>query len=351
MKHSTSFFSNSPKVRILSWWGYLENDQHIAELSAQCNTPIEIKEYMSLEELPKKAAGNVYDIYIYPWGYHESVQPYLPPEGPDITALTAGYHPDIRARYQSHKMPKDSLFFQHAALAYVYDTKLVPDLSALNAERLFALAEAGHVYLMDEFKHLHDILAHSEPTQAVDNWHRLYQSVQQQRQWRQGTDVGFYFSNLISGMLNPNLVLGVIDSGELINPNVDWGSVTGDNPDKRLGFGLHPKISQVNSDIIAVKTHDEAAVCVAKAMGSREFLRKISNENFYFSPFEESIAGLSQQTAKVHQDFYQHADSLQWTDDRHNTQTPNPEAFSVLERIRQCRDHAQCDDMVSTSRY
>ena len=352
MKHSSSFFGNNKSVSIISWWGYLDNEQQMAKLEAQCKTEITVKEYTSLVEFPTLVADKTYDIYIYPLGYHKTVEPNLPPEGPDLTALTAGYHPTILKQYQAHNMPKDSLFFQHASLAYVYDKHVLPDLSKLTIDSLFALADQGHVYLMDEIKQLNTLLKQSQTGSALDTWIKLHRKVQQQSQWPQGTGAGFYFSNFISKILNPNLVLGVIDSGELINPHLDWRSVTQGNPNKTLAFGLHPQLSQVNSDIIAVKTHKKAAVCVAKAMGSREFLRQISNENFYFSPFKDDLSvELSTATAQIHQDFYNYASTLSWTDDQLNDDLINPEAYNILESIRQCQDDGLCEHWVSAQTF
>lgn len=297
-------FGYSDSVRVLSWWGYLDNRNQLDLLSVQCNTPIDVKDYMDVEELQDFAAKDYYDIYIYPWSYHKTIASDLPFDGPDMTTLTADYHPAILEQYHAHNMPKDSLFFQHATLGFVYDKRRVPDLTQLTTDTLFELASDGHVYLMDEIKHLNDLLQPtSEESTALDNWIRLYQMIHSRLQWHQANSMGFYFTNYTSKMLNRHLVLGVIDSGELINPHIDWSAVTQGQPDKQLGFGIHPKLSQVNSDILALKTHAEAAVCVAKAMGSREFLRQISRENYYFSPFADPIPGLTAATASIHQDF------------------------------------------------
>lgn len=334
------------QTRILTWWGYLDNSAKLKQLNRMCDTQVEIQEYLSVDELQELALEDSYDLYIYPWGYHREMQRHLKDPGPDISNLTTGYHPIIKDQYAISQIPKDSVFFQHAVRAFVYDKNLVPKLSDATPEDILNLYDKGNLFLMNEIKQLDWLLKKMRLGTEQDNWQDFYHRVKNSIPWYKQGEKGIYFSNFVPKYLNNHLALGFIDSAEFINPNIDWNSINTDLSGKKIAFGIHPTLSQVSSDVLTLKSQKEPHLCIAKVLGSREFLRWIAEENYYYSPFEENISSINDEFKDFYTSFYEKVDTLFWVDDTVNETLPSPGAYKIWNIIKECHQDASCEDWV-----
>lgn len=337
---------NKKQTQILSWWGYLDNSAKLQQLNKMCDTQVIVQEYMDVDELQELASADSYDIYIYPWGYHREMQQHLEEPGPDISHLTTGYHPVIKDQYALSQIPKDSVFFQHAVRAFVYDKNLVPELSNATPEDILNLYDKGNLFLMNEIKQLDWLLKKKRTGSEQDNWQDFYHRVINSLPWYKQGEKGIYFSNFAPKYVNDHLALGFVDSAEFINPNIDWSTINTAESGKKIAFGIHPTLSQVSSDVLTLKSQKASHLCIANVLGSREFLHQIAEENFYYSPFEESINSIGDEFKAFYASFYDKVDTLFWVDDTVNETLPSPGAYKIWNIIKDCHQDANCDEWV-----
>jgi hypothetical protein len=330
-------------TRILTWWGYLSDQKKIEEIENICGTQIKVTEYFNVDELQNQASISTHDIYIYPWGYHPDIQQYLKQEGPKINGVVTNYHHAIKSQYEKAKIPKDTVYFQLAVSMFVYDKSHIPDLDDITAEDIVDFANVGKVFLMDELKQMDWLIKQYKTGTLIENWISLYQKFRARQSWNQANNAGLHFANFASDHLDENLILGNLYSGEFINPNIDWSTLSKPGKPKTLGFGVHPSLSQAASDVLAIKSYDSKDLCVAQEMASRRFLKWISEENFYFSPFEETIDSIPEQFQHLTQEFYDKADKIVWIDDALVSDPPSPEAELIWNIIKACQNDANCE--------
>lgn len=336
--------SNSNQMKILTWWGYLSDKQKLSEIESKCDVNIEVTEFMNVDDMMAMASVQNYDLYIYPWGYHMDLQEDLPPSNIDLTDITENYHPKIKEHYISSNMPQNTLFFQHAVRMFVYDNKYFPELRDITAESIINASQHGKVFLMNEVKQMDWLLKQMQNSNIDDNWNYLYGLIQKNQLSESRETIGFEFSNFGQDYINNNLLLGFLDSGEVLNPNLNW-DITQENGDiKKLAFGFHPELSQVSSDVISVNNDNPKAECLAREMGSRQFLEWISEENYYFSPFEGASKKLSPELQAFSRNFYAVSDKMVWLDELLFEDSPNQHAYDTWKKIRKCRESKQCNN-------
>jgi hypothetical protein len=332
---------------VLSWWGYLNDATKIQQINLTCNTDIQVTEYFNVDELKLMAQEKPFDLYIYPWGYHMNIEQYFSDEGPRINEFVEGYHNSIKQHYLKSKMPTDTVFFQHAVRMFVYNKKYVEGIDQLIPEDILELSNQGRVYLMDEIKQLDWLIKQFKKGTPQDNWVMLYRQIRARQSWHQANNIGLRFSNFAPSYLDEGLILGFLDSGEILNPNIDWNAISKGNIQKHLDFGIHPSLSQITSDVLAIKSYNSSDLCVAREMASRRFLKWVSEENYYFSPFEEGVDNIPEQFKHLAHEFYEQAHELAWIDDDLFTDPPSPQAERIWGIIKACQKKVNCKHWVN----
>lgn len=333
--------SNENQIKILTWWGYLSDKQKISEIEIQCGVNLDITEYTTVEDLVAMSNVNSYDIYIYPWGYNLDIKENLPPSNSNLTDLTNDYHPNIKEKYNNSNIPENTLFFQHAVSMFVYNQDYFPTFSEITLDDIFDASKNGKVFLMNEPKQV-DWLLSSRNTSSNDTlWNQLYASVKESKRQGKYNEAGFEFSNFGQDYINENLLIGYLDSGEILNPNLDWNPNT--NKKINLKFDFHNTMSHVSSDVISLNSNKPKAECLARKLGSRDFLKWISEENYYFSPYHDIPNGLSPDLISLSNKFYENLNNLAWIDDLLFNHEPSKHALNTWKKIRKCQDLDKCD--------
>ena len=315
---ATFFNANSTKetsVRIVSWWSYLESESKRSELENLCNTKIELTEFYDIHSYEENLQIAEYDIYIYPGSFFKRFPEHLPlTDGPNLTDLTHSYYGAIKKRYDQAELPKNTLFFQDGVNVFVYDKDLLPSIETLTAVDILQLYEKGAVVLADEPLQL-DYLFRQEGTDPDRLWSTLHNNFQTDsfnRQTYLKEPSRIVFSSAGTSTMREDLVLGYMDSGELINPNLRWDTLK--NPDggqKNIAFGIHPKFSPITTDLLTVRGGNPAAECLAREMGSQPFLNWITQTNFYFSPYGD-IPHTGKAGEEIGREYLANVDSLAW---------------------------------------
>lgn len=335
---------NKDKVAILTWWGYLSDQHAIKQLELKCNTKIEVREYMTIEDLIGITSKFEYDIYIYPWGYHDNIKKNLPSSDADLSRFSHEYTPEIRSRFQRADMPKNTVIFQEAVRMFLYDSNIFNDLQALNPKEMIQASDFGAVYFMNEIKQMNWFLSQIGENNLSDNWRYLYESFLANKNWHPVVTKGIYFSNFIPEYLNNNILIGLIDSGELLNPNINWEKTNKLLSNRSLEFGIHKRLSQISTDVLSVRSDEPEDVCVAKEMSSRDFLNWVTETSFYFNPYGDIPNNINPSFVKFAEQYYEMADQLILLDE-HLTSYEVPDiAKSIWSSIKKCTNEKLCTD-------
>jgi hypothetical protein len=308
-------------VSILTWWGYLDTPE-IKQLSNACQVNIQLTEIYSSEQFIQSfKEQRPYDISIYPADLYPNYKQAFPELGKTITQITKEYHPKIKAQYNQQAFSEDTLYFQHAVMLFLSNKAI--DQKTFDLEHLFEGANQGRVILPNSFELIDRLLEQGNPTVASQYWDKLKIAVQ---------NGSIELSDFGTSVYGKDFSLAYQVSGELLNPNITWPS-TKDN-DGNLShpeISLHPKYSFVASDILSLNSHSQTAYCIATHLASQEFLKHISNTNFYFSPFGDSPEALTTNSPEL--DFFGVADQLFWLAPKHRNNY-SPKAVKAWEAIQ-----------------
>ncbi len=335
---------NRKETKVLTWWGYLSNQKIIDSIAGKCKTKIIIEEYLTTEDLVGTSNNKYYDIYIYPWGYHDNIKKNLPDSDADLSRFSLDYTPEIRSRFQRADIPKNTVIFQEAVRMFLYDSNIFNNLQVLNPKEMIQASEFGAVYFMNEIKQMNWFLSQIGENNLSDNWRYLYESFLANKNWHPVVTKGIYFSNFIPEYLNSNILIGLIDSGELLNPNIDWGKTNTLHSNRSLEFGIHKRLSQISTDVLSVRSDEPEDVCVAKEMSSRDFLNWVTETSFYFNPYGDIPNNINPNFVKFAEQYYEMADQLIWLDE-HLTSYEVPDiAKSIWSSIKKCTNEKSCTD-------
>jgi hypothetical protein len=333
-------------VKILTWWGYLSNQKKLEAIEHKCQTNLEVIEYLSIEDLLSLSKINKYDIYIYPLAYKKNIDKYLIKPAPDISNISLSYLPTIRDRYTASKLESNTVFFQDSVSIYIHNKLFIDDIKELKIKNLFNYAKYGKVYLQNEFKQIDWLLSQSDiPKNKIwDNFYTLLF-----KQYTEGAyNSGFEFSNFINDYLDENLVLGYLDSGEALNPNINWNTI---NKQGNIQFSFHSTLSHISSDVLSINSHSKEAICVAQKMGSKEFLSWVSKENYYFNPYGDIPKKLSPRLKAFSESYYKNANKIPWLDLESSHATNNPDSERKWAAYSECYHNRDCSKWLALMKH
>ena len=265
-------------VNVLTWWGYLDHSGIIDAAERACHVKISYDEYYSNDEFLRRWHNpyHQYDIIIFSKTIYNLVKHNIKQINTSRLWQQANlYHPIIKKKYLEYQFPHNIVFFAHALTGFLYNKNNI----ALSAEdsilAIFKKAADHLVIVIDDpveakkLVHLgyrNSDLENNEFT--VDTFKKLVQSAR--------IYIGNGFSRIYQ---DSQFAFSFAWSGEAIH------RLNGLGP--KFKFLVHPQLSYISSDLLAMVDDRSGSECVAKYLTSKATLDKIQNHNYYFSSYTE----------------------------------------------------------------
>lgn len=299
---STNSTTNDSSVQILSWWGYFSDTNKLKELEEICNSNIVVTEYHNTSELLALVKQHTYDIYIYPLGYQNEVEEFLPYSSLNLDTIAKNHHPVYKDKAALAQLPKNSLFFQDAITVIAYDQKLTPNAYELSLKSILALANNHIIYLPNDVKQTCWMLEqHSLSNEPI---RESFFDLTSNPKFK-----GLRFSNECQNLSEEGFSVGFFDSGEIFNSikNIHTKS-------SNIDITLHSSLSHSSSDIITIRSEKKQAVNLIHYLGSFEFLTWLSQKHSYCNPYGYIPLSFPEKLKTISSSLYKNEDNPPWID-------------------------------------
>ncbi len=324
-----SFAQTSSTVKVLNWWGFIEPGK-MKTISKECNTAIEVTEMQSAYHfIVTFEARQPFDISVYPRDLYPDYKQAFPKPGPDISDIATNYHPAIKQRYLAQGFTSDTLYFDIASMILVYNKDHITNPNDLTLDDILKLAEQGRVVLPNSFEMIHQMLRLDSEKSTDQRWEQIYDLV---------INHNLQLSDFATTFYGSDFILAMHYSGEAMQPNVDWSLVEGtDNTPITPGFSLHPQYSFNAGDVLSIRSHDPATLCVARKLSSHAFAKHLTDTSFYFSPFGDIPASFrDEERHAIGKHFFESIQQTSWLPARHWVDY-SPKALKIWKEIQEAQ--------------
>ena len=308
---TSTFAANGPTVNILTWWGYLDYPEIRQIIENKCQANISYDNYYSNTEFTRRwnTQEENYDIIIFSDTIYNSVKSEIARKDSDLWKLSNDYNPIIKKHYHDEKMPSNVVYFIHSLTVFLWNPALVQLNESDTIFSIFKKADNNIVVIIDDPIEAANLIGHgldenkSNSYTLTKNPHYTYLTKENFMKIADRTKV--YITNDYSQIyLKPTFAFSFTWSGEAM---VDL-SKSG----KNYNFLIHPKLSYISSDLLAVLNNKPASLCVAKTLASKEVMSVLQNKDFYFSPYADT-RGIENETFKsMYQEFIKKLPTLAW---------------------------------------
>jgi hypothetical protein len=286
-------------VNILSWWNYLDKDI-LSKLQRECKTTVSVDEYYSSDEFIRRInKQNNYSVVIFSSGVYNLVSDRIENTGINFAKIKSRYHPNVQATFSKQNFLNNVAIFALSTTGFLYDPKEIKINKNDDIKSIFSKARNKKISLLIDDP--------SESFKLITNEKNILNIGDGVKEFRRFID-GTYF-------IAANDILKIVEDKEFIL-SYSWVGEAyqriKDNPN--LKFMVHPKLSYISADLIAILDKNMQTVCVTKILTSKEILDPILSKTFYFSPFgslgDNSIAAFTFEN----KNFIMNIENLRWHD-------------------------------------
>ena len=288
-----------PTVNMLVWWGYMDKPWIAPYIREKCGVNLSFDEYYTNSEFQKRWSEHKdnYDIIIFEDTFYNPIEKELKRKGSDLSALALNYYPYVRKQFYKKNYPKNVMYFFQSASGFLWNPKLLSVTEEVPVEKIFSNAKGKSIIILDDpfvvLAMLDNGLIKNEKSFNVKKFDRL----------TQGTN--YYIINEYSKIFeSENFAFSYIWSGDAI----DQAKKSHNN----YLFIIGPKFSYVSSDLIAQLTATEQSTCVSRVIAGKDFLNKLQNDTYYFSPYGDMGNVTDAGFKKIYGDYLENLPSLKW---------------------------------------
>jgi hypothetical protein len=296
-------------VNILTWWGYLDYPELVQLVEKKCHVKLSYDKYYTNAEFTRRLnyQGQNYDVLIFSDTIYNAVKQGIARNNSDLYKLSRHYHPIIRQHYLKNKLPSNIVYFIHSLTGFLWNPLQVKLDESDTIYSMFSKAGDNTVVIIDDPVEAAKLVSLGlsngknklVPTELTENYLTKANFLHIVGKSR------VYITNDYSQIyLKPDFAFSYTWSGEAMVDLQKSG--------KDYEFLIHPKLSYISSDLLAVLNDKPNAICVAKVLGSREFARKLQNKDFYFSPYTDTSEIDNKAFKKVYQEFIIELPRLSW---------------------------------------
>lgn len=252
-----------PKIKIFSWWGYLDYDNIRSKIAQSCQCEISVDTYYTSQELLRRINNQTssHDIIIFTESIYDIILDSLKT---NISAKKLKYHPVIQREVDKIKYPENFRLFALGNTVLLYNKK---SITIDQDDTFFSIVKKSRskiISVLDDYMEsnllIGDIKKISEIKPYLDK-------------------TELYFTNNPVKIVNEkNFSWSVVwsDSGQ------KWLSEL-KNPDLDLAF--ISKLSYTSKDLITLQSDHLASRCVFNYLSSEDVLKSIHQRLNYISPF------------------------------------------------------------------
>ena len=274
----TGVADQSSTVNVLVWFGYLNSPWISKMVKDDCNVDLSYDEFNSNSDFLRrlKAQNSNYDIIIFSDTVFSAVNHNIALNKSDLWKQSFGYNKYIRQEYIKSKFPKNVVYFMQSLTGFDWNPDTISLSSNDSISTIFRKAKTNSVIMIDDPEEVEMLLQlsnanmeasgnASKETFTLDNFKKLTQNAK------------IYISNQSNQIFNrKDFAFAYQWSG---------ASLFERNANITHRFLIEPQLSYVSSDLLANLNNKPSTVCVAKLLSSKEFLSRLQNESYYFSPY------------------------------------------------------------------
>lgn len=300
--------SDAPHVNILTWQGYF-TPQINALIAQQCHANVSYDEYYSNDEFLRRFAGNqdLYDIVIFADSVYNLIKDRIKYDKSDLASSSQDYNETIKQHYKKSHFPPNVVYFSHTLSGFLWNPAVMSIDENDSISSIFKKAGINLVAIIDDpaeirmltslelGKNISDKISSQQQTSSltISNFNNLVQLSK------------VYITNDFTEIFKkPNFAFAFTWSGV-----ATYESSLSNKP---YDFLVHPKLSYVSSDFLAVLNNRSAAVCVAKVLSSKKAASILQNDVFYFSPYVDDTDVTNLQFKKFYDKFRKILPTLRW---------------------------------------
>lgn len=297
--------NNKPTVNVLTWWGYLNYPEIKNEIEKKCNVNISYDEYYSNDEFLQRFSKehNNYDITIFSYTIYNLIKDKIALKHSDLWKNSLQYNPIIKQHYDQGKFPPNVVFFQHSLTGFLWNPAIINISPSDQIFSIFNKAKTNLVVMIDDPVEATNLmkLGFREQNKNISDSNIL--TINNFKQLTQNSKV--YITNGDNNIYNkPNFAFAYSWSGDAI------AIIT--NSKNNDQFLIHPKLSYITADFLAVLNNKPEVNCVAKVLSSSEILNFIQNKDYYFSPYINENNIPKSKFRNIYLDFLKKLPELTW---------------------------------------
>jgi len=257
-------------VNVLTWWAYLDNPEIVSYVEKQCDVKLTFDEYYSNDEFLHRweAHRDYYDVIIFSDTIYNLVKDKIPHlANSNLWRNSDEYHPAIKNHYLKRHYPKNIAYFLHSMSGFLWNPNNISLAATDTVSDIFKKVGNKYVVIMDDPSEAKRLVESNGSREfSIDNFKKMAQQA------------SVFVTNDYSQIYNkPEFAFSYGWSGEAV---VDLLA-----SNKNYKFLVHPKLSHISSDLIAMTSSRHKSACVSKMLSSRKVLNLVQNKEFYFTPY------------------------------------------------------------------
>lgn len=278
--------SHSPRVRILSWWGYIDSkDAAIQGIEKKCRTTLSVDEFYSTTEFLSRLAkrgdgGKPYDVLIYSDTAYNAKETALARNSKKkILTQQSAYSASISSYYKRNKYNSATGIFQISLSGFLANKSLIQLRGIDSLAEIFKRAGNNISVLMDDHMEIATLLNKWECSETGSNCGKNSQLIfpsEDKLKKLVGQAKVVISSDLAEITKHPKFALAYTWSGDAIQKTISQPN---------LEFILHPSLSHTSMDLLTLVGESQEARCVANELTSKKFVDSVAQKSRYFSPF------------------------------------------------------------------
>ncbi len=295
-------------VKIISWWGYFDDQVTMKSMEEICNAAISVDEYYTNEEFARRSQNSQYDILIYSETASDLVEKKFENNAIDIAYLTKEYHSIILKKYNSEKRKSNTVFFALAGTMFLWDEKQIKLESYKSILDFLKEKKKKPFVVLDDPLEIYSLLEYgltkSEKEMLGNRSLEFYGA----DQYLNSKDV-IFSNHLISLLQDEDFSVAYAWSGEVLEQfeilqnkvkyikandksktHVKVTQVSSDRlpvidtvqADYRYAF--HINFSHISKDLLTLTSNSKASRCIAELISNGSHHDDIMSSSYYISP-------------------------------------------------------------------
>ena len=291
-------------VNILSWFDYIGFADVANEIENTCHVKISYDGYYSNEDFLRRWNNHNrnYDVIIFSDTIYSTVKDELTGVDADLHDLTKNYHPSVKKQFDQIGYLSNVLYFIHAYTVFLWNPNNIAIHEQDDISQIFKNAHDKFVVLVDDPLENHILFkscVDCDKKSDID-----YFTPKNFRLMSQKTKIFTSDNNYAKIFSHRNFAFAYLWSGTAL-----W--LQSGHP--HLKIMIHPKLTNISTDLLAVTNDRKESICVARFLASKKLLTKIRNESYFFTPYLDISSINSPLLKKITLHLLRHIDHLKWS--------------------------------------